>query len=411
MQFSIVRAFARQCAAPLLAALSVAFAGAAAAQTPAPAPAAAPAVLQVAPPVIAARSFVLLDIQSGQVLTASNPDQPVEPASLTKIMTAYVVFKALAERRITLDQKVNLSMSAWEKSGKGRNEQSNMWIDLKVPVTIEEMLHGMIIVSANDASYMLAEVVGGSEAGFADLMNKEAARLGLKGTRFTNAAGITEPGHITTAADMARLAQALIRDFPEQYAKYYSQRSYSYNKITQENRNRLLWLDPTVDGMKTGYTAAAGYCLVSSARRPGAHGSTRRLISVVMGTASMDARAQESVKLLNWGFQNFENVRVAQANTPLVTPEIWKGKAATVKLGFTQDAWISVPRGMGDKLKSEVTRPQPLVAPVQAGQTIGSLRVSADGRIVAEKPVQVLETVEQAGLIGRAWDSVRLMFK
>jgi serine-type D-Ala-D-Ala carboxypeptidase (penicillin-binding protein 5/6) len=359
----------------------------------------------VQPPVVAARSYVVMDTLSGQTLAASNADQKVEPASLTKMMTAYLAFGALKDKRLSLDQKIMISQTAYKAIG------SRMFIDPKVPVSVNEMLLGMIVQSGNDASIALAEAVGGTEGAFVDMMNKTAGTLGLKNTRFTNSTGLPDPQLTTTAADMAILAQRLIEDFPAEYANYYVQKSYTYNGIAQENRNRLLWLDPTVDGVKTGHTETAGYCLVASGKRPAPHGQQRRVIAVVMGTASMDARVQEAGKLLNWAFQNFEAVRLAQAGKPLSTPEVWKGTAPTAPLGFVRDTWITVPRGTGDKLKTDLVRPQPLVAPLAKGMNIGTLKVTANAAPVVELPVQVLADVPVAGLLGRAWDSIRLWFK
>jgi serine-type D-Ala-D-Ala carboxypeptidase (penicillin-binding protein 5/6) len=359
----------------------------------------------VQPPLIAAKSYVVLDTLSGQVLAASNADQKVEPASLTKMMTAYLAFRALKEKRIALDQRISISQTAYKAIG------SRMFIDPKVPVSVGEMLAGMIVQSGNDASIGLAEAVAGTEAAFVDLMNKTAAEMGLKSTRFTNSTGLPDPQLSTTAIDMALLAQRLIEDFPAEYGTYYAQKSYNYNGIAQENRNRLLWLDPTVDGVKTGHTETAGYCLVASSKRPAAHGAQRRVVAVVMGTASMDARVQEAGKLLNWAFQNFDAVRLAEAGKAFATPEVWKGTAPTAQLGFVKDAWVTVPRGVADKLKTDLVRPQPLVAPLAKGMKIGTLKVTADGAAVAELPVQVLADVPMAGLLGRAWDSIRLWFK
>jgi serine-type D-Ala-D-Ala carboxypeptidase (penicillin-binding protein 5/6) len=329
----------------------------------------------------------------------------VEPASLTKMMTAYLAFKALKEKRIALDQKITISMPAYKAIG------SRMFIDPKVPVSVNEMLLGMIVQSGNDASIALAETVAGTEPAFVELMNKTAAEMGLKNTRFTNSTGLPDPQLITTAADMAVLARRLAEDFPAEYANYYSQKSYTYNGIAQENRNRLLWLDPTVDGVKTGHTETAGFCLVAASKRPAAHGAQRRVVAVVMGTASMDARVQEAGKLLNWAFQNFDAVRLAEAGKPLATPEVWKGTAPTAQLGFARDTWVTVPRGMAEKIKTDLVRPQPLVAPLAKGMNIGTLKVAAEGTALAELPVQVLADVPQAGLFGRAWDSIRLWFK
>ncbi len=365
----------------------------------------APALTTPAPPVIAARSYIVLDLQSGQTLAASNADVKTEPASLTKMMTAYLVFGALKEKRISLTQPVTISQAAYKAIG------SRMFAEPAVPVSVEDLLKGMIVQSGNDASIALAELVGGTEAAFVESMNKQAQRLGLTSTRMSNSTGLPDPQHISTAHDMALMARALIEDFPAEYGTYYAQREFTYNRITQPNRNRLLWLDPTVDGVKTGHTDNAGFCLVASAKRPGVAGSTRRIVTVVMGTASMDARVQESGKLLNWGFQNFETVRVSEAGKVIATPEVWKGTAPTAKLGFLQDAWLTVAKGQADRIKTEVTRPQPLIAPLVKGQNIGSLKISIDGKLVAEKPVLVLEDVAQAGLFGRAWDSIRLWFK
>lgn len=371
----------------------------------APAAAAISSTSALSAPIVAAKSYVVLDTQSAQVLAVNNGDQKMEPASLTKMMTAYVVFQALKDKRISLNQPVTISQSAYKAIG------SRMFADPKTPVSVEDLLKGMIIQSGNDASIALAESVAGTEATFVDIMNKQALRMKLNNTRFTNVTGLPDPQHVSTANDMVQLARALIEDFPAEYAKYYVQKEFTYNGITQPNRNRLLWLDPTVDGVKTGHTDNAGFCLVASAKRPGAAGTTRRIITVVMGTSSMDARTQESSKLLNWAFQNFENVRFAEAGKPLVTPEIWKGTKSVASLGFLQDAWISIPRGSTEKLKTEITRPQPLIAPIAKGQSIGLIKLLIDGKVLAEKPVQVLEDVPQAGLLGRAWDSIKLWFK
>jgi serine-type D-Ala-D-Ala carboxypeptidase (penicillin-binding protein 5/6) len=398
VSLSMPKILSAACAACLLWCATLVAAKPAAAQGAAPVPA-------VQPPVVAARSYVVIDTLSGQTLAASNADQKVEPASLTKMMTAYLVFNALKEKRLALDQKVMISQSAYKAIG------SRMFIDPKVPVSVNDMLLGMIVQSGNDASIALAEAVGGTEGAFVDMMNKTAASIGLKNTRFTNSTGLPDPQLTTTATDMALLARRLIEDYPAEYATYYTQKSFSYNGIAQENRNRLLWLDPTVDGVKTGHTETAGYCLVASSKRPAPHGSQRRVIAVVMGTASMDARVQEAGKLLNWAFQNFEAVRLAEGGKALSTPEVWKGTSPTAQLGFVRDTWVTVPRGTGDKLKTDLVRPQPLVAPLAKGMNIGTLKVTADTTPVAELPVQVLAEVPLAGLLGRAWDSIRLWFK
>ncbi|MET0962359.1 MAG: D-alanyl-D-alanine carboxypeptidase family protein, partial [Noviherbaspirillum sp.] len=279
------------------------------------------AIAQTMPaPTVAARSYLLLDATSGQVLASQEPDMRIEPASLTKIMTAYLVFQAIQEKKLSMDQLVNVSVRAWKVSG----DSSKMFIEPATPVKINDLLYGLIVQSGNDAAVALAEAVSGTEEAFAVLMNREAERMGLKSTRFANAAGMPSPDNYSTAADLSVLASRLIRDYPEMY-KIYSTKSYTYNKITQPNRNRLLWLDPTVDGMKTGHTQAAGYCLIASARRPNGTSGERRLVSVVLGARSDSVRAQESQKLLNWGFLNFDTVKLYAKGQAVATPEVWKG--------------------------------------------------------------------------------------
>lgn len=361
------------------------------------------AVAQIAPPTIAARAWLLLDETTGQVLASHEPDMKIEPASLTKIMTAYLAFDALREKRITLDQRPAVSQAAYKAIG------SRMFVEPTKPATVEELLNGVIVQSGNDASIVLAEALAGTEESFAGQMNRAAQRMGMRNTSFRNSTGLPDPQHYTTARDLATLAQRLIDDFPEQYPLY-SKREYTYNNIRQPNRNRLLAIDPTVDGMKTGHTEAAGYCLIASARRdlPGI-GGTRRLISVVLGAASESARAIESQKLLNYGYQNFEVVRIQAKDKAAGTYDVWKGGRSTVEGGFDRDVLVSVPRGQAEQVKAEIERIRPLIAPIAQGQQIGTLRVRIGDELVAERPLLALSAVEPAGWFGRAWDSLRLM--
>jgi serine-type D-Ala-D-Ala carboxypeptidase (penicillin-binding protein 5/6) len=364
------------------------------------------------PPEIAARQYVLVDLTTGQTLAERDADAATDPASLTKLMTAYVVFSALRDRKFTLEQPISVSVRAWDER---KGDPSLMFINTTMKPTVDELLHGMIVISGNDASVALAEAVGGSLDVFVGMMNRQAQAWGLKNTSFKNVTGITEPGHRSSARDIAVIAAHIVRDFPQQYARYYGLKEYTYNKIRQDNRNLLLRRDASVDGMKTGFTDAAGYCLVASAARDypnlGA-GNKRRLVSVVLGTASREARLVESQKLLNWGFSAFDPVRLFEAGKPIVTPEVWKGAQRQAKLGAEGSVVVAVPRGEGDKLKTDVQRTDPLVAPLAKGQRVGTLKVTtAAGAPVAEVPLVVQEAVEQAGLFGRAWDSVRLWIK
>ncbi|TSE23505.1 D-alanyl-D-alanine carboxypeptidase DacC [Tepidimonas sediminis] len=366
-----------------------------------------------APPEIAARAWLLYDATAEQILAAKDPDEPVEPASLTKLMTAYLVFDALKAGRLTLQQTLPVSERAWKMPG------SRMFIEPRMQVPVEDLLKGMIVQSGNDATVALAEGVAGSVERFVELMNQQARALGLTRTTYKNPEGLTAPGHLTTARDLATLAARLMRDFPE-YVGYYAIQRYRYPgtpAANDTNRNLLLFRDPTVDGLKTGHTAAAGYCLVATARRPvpglgeGAAGQ-RRLISVVLGAASENARAVESQKLLNWGYTAFEAVRLAGPGQPVATPPVWKGRAGTVRLGRPGGVVVAVPAGQAKGLRTELVRPDPLVAPLQAGQPLGTLRVlSAGGEPLAEVPLQVLETVEEAGLLGRLWGALRLWIR
>ena len=351
-------------------------------------------------PQVIGRAWVVADVSSGQILAAEKADERFEPASLTKLMTAYLVFAALKEKKLALEQPIAISEKAWRAPG------SRMFVEPKRPVTVDELIRGMIVQSGNDACIALAEQIAGSEEAFAGLMNREAERLGMKNSKFMNASGLPDPQHFSTARDLYLLATALIREFPEQYAQYYSLREYRYNGITQPNRNRLLWLDATVDGMKTGFTEAAGYCLVASARR-----GPRRLLSVLLGSTSESTRAQESQKLLNWGFQFFDAVRLYEGGAAVKEIEVWKGAKSTLKAGFRGDLVVTVPKGQADKLKAELLSLSPLVAPVAEGGRVGNLRVTLDGKSLGEFPVVALEAVPAAGIFGRAWDTLRLWIK
>jgi len=350
-------------------------------------------------PAIAAQSYLLLDVTTGQVIVAENADERRDPASLTKLMTAYLAFAALRDKAIAPAQLVTVSTAAW------RAEGSRMFIEPRKAVTVDELLRGMIVQSGNDASIALAELVAGSESAFAERMNAEAARLGLLATHFTNATGLSQPQHYSTATDLARLAAALIRDYPDNY-QLYSLREYRYNNITQPNRNRLLWIDPYVDGVKTGHTDAAGWCLIASAKR-----GERRLLAVVLGAASDGARTTEAQKLLNYGFQAFDLVQLYPSGKPVSSLRVWKGETNDVATGFAADEYVTLPKGKADKLALSMTATEPLVAPVAKGQRVGTVKVSLDGTAVAEFPLVALADVPAASLLGRAWDTVRLWFK
>jgi serine-type D-Ala-D-Ala carboxypeptidase (penicillin-binding protein 5/6) len=359
------------------------------------------------PPEIAARNYVLIDLTARKTLAERDADTPQDPASLTKLMTAYVVFGALREKKLTLEQTLPVSKRAWDER---KGDPSLMFIDTTMTPKVDELLRGLIIQSGNDAAVALAEGVGGTVENFVQLMNRQVQAWGLKNTEFRNVTGMSEPGHKASARDIAAIAARIITDFPEYYA-YYSQRDYTFNKIRQDNRNLLLRRDPTVDGMKTGFTEAAGYCLVASANRDFPNGK-RRLVSVVMGTASKEARASESQKLLNWGYTAFDAVKVFDAGTAIKTVPVWKGEAKEVKLGAADAVFVAVPRGDAGKLQTQVEHTDPLVAPLNKGQRVGTLRVTTTaGTPVAEVPLIVQEAVPVAGILGRAFDSIRLWIK
>jgi serine-type D-Ala-D-Ala carboxypeptidase (penicillin-binding protein 5/6) len=359
------------------------------------------------PPELAARNYVLIDLTTHKTLAERDADTAQDPASLTKLMTAYVVFGALKDKKLTLEQTLPVSKRAWDER---KGDPSLMFIDTTMTPKVDELLHGLITQSGNDAAVALAEGAAGSVENFVQLMNRQAQAWGLKNTEFKNVTGTSEPGHKSSARDIATVAAHIITDFPEYYA-YYSQRDYTYNKIRQDNRNLLLRRDPTVDGMKTGYTEAAGYCLVASANREFPNGK-RRLLSVVMGTTSREARANESQKLLNWGYTAYDAVKIFDAGKAIATVPVWKGEAKEAKLGAADAIYVAVPHGDATKLQTQVERTDPLVAPLNKGQRVGTLRVTtAAGTPVAEVPLVVQEAVPGSGLLGRAWDSLRLWIK
>jgi serine-type D-Ala-D-Ala carboxypeptidase (penicillin-binding protein 5/6) len=372
---------------------------AAAADSVAPAAADLAASAPVPPPAIAAKAYLLVDILSAQTLAAQNADEPREPASLTKLMTAYLIFRALKDNELVPSQMVTVSTKAW------RAEGSRMFIEPKKAVSVDELLHGVIVQSGNDAAIALAETAAGTEEAFVERMNKEAVRMGMKNTHFATATGLPAAQQVSTASDLALLAAAIIRDFPENYPLY-SIKEYRYNNITQPNRNRLLWSDPYVDGLKTGNTDAAGYCLIASAKR-----GPRRLLAVVLGAGSDLARASEAQKLLNYGFQYYDTVQMYQNGQTINTLRVWKGATDSVAAGFVADQYLTLPKGQAQKLKLTMEAVEPLVAPIARGQRVGLVRVTLDGKPVGEYPLQAMADVPLASLFGRAWDTVRLWIK
>ena len=358
-------------------------------------------------PEIAAKAYLLLDVTANQILASRDLDMPVEPASLTKLMSAYLVFDALKSKKIDMKQTLSVSERAWKMPG------SRMFIDPKMKVPVEDLIKGMIVQSGNDATMALAEGVGGTAERFVQMMNEQAKVLGMNSTSYKNPEGLTEAGHTTTARDLATLSMRLLNDFPE-YVGTYAIKKYRYPgtpAANDSNRNLLLFKDPTVDGLKTGHTNAAGYCLVATAKRDFPNVGSRRLMAIVLGTSSEIARANEAQKLLNWGYTAFEAVKLFDAGQAVATPAIWKGKASTVKLGRADALVVAVPTGSAAQIKTQLARPDPLVAPVTKGQTIGSLKVFRGEQLWVEMPLQALDAVEQAGVLGRAWDALRLWIK
>jgi len=356
---------------------------------------------QIAPPPnLAVKAYLLKDFNSNYVIASQNSSMRIEPASLTKIMTAYLAFKALKNGHLSLTQTLPVSELAWKVEG------SKMFIEPNKPVTVDELLHGTIIQSGNDSSIALAEGIAGTEPQFADMMNKEAARLGMKNTHYMNATGLPDAQHFTTADDLATLAAALIRDFPDQYQRLYSVKEYTYNKITQPNRNRLLWADPNVDGMKTGHTETAGYCLIASAKRDG----TRR-ISVVLGAPTDSARASESQKLLNYGFQYFDSKLVYKQGQSINQLKVWKGTENQLASTVANDLFVTVPKGDYANVKAVMSSTQPLIAPIKKGQVIGSVKFTLNGKTIEERSLVAAKSIDGAGILGRAWDSIKLLMQ
>ena len=349
-----------------------------------------------APPQIGASSYQLIDFSSGRIVAESNPDERVEPASLTKLMTAYAVFHALRRGQITLQDEAHVSEKAW------RTEGSRMFIEVDTRVSVEDLLRGMIIQSGNDASVALAEHVGGSEDAFLELMNQHAELLGMTGSSFINTTGLPAEGHYVTARDVAILARAIISEFPEYYG-WYSEREFTYNGIRQYNRNSLLWRDESVDGLKTGYTMAAGFCLVTSAERSG-----MRLISVVTGMASTEAREDGSQALLNYGFRFYETHKLYSGGEEITTARVWKGAPHEASLGLSEDLYITVPRGRYDALEAKMDLSTDLMAPLSAGAEVGAVRISLDDEQISTMPLMALHAVPEANVWTRIKDEVTL---
>lgn len=351
------------------------------------------------PPGVAASSYILLDADSGKVLGENNADVKLPPASLTKIMAVYVVFTELSKGHLSLSENVTVSQKAWRTPG------SRMFIEVNKQVTVQELLKGIIIQSGNDASVALAEHVAGDEATFAEMMNQQAAILGMKNSHFVNSMGLPDDDHYTTAQDLAILTRAMIREFPDYYA-WFSEKEYTYNKITQRNRNKLLWRDPSVDGVKTGHTEAAGYCLVASAVRDG-----MRLISVVMGTKSERARANENQSLLNYGYRFYETHRLYKGNEALTETRIWKGADKNLSLGLAEDLYVTIPRRHYEDLKAVINFEQKIIAPVNQGDNLGTVSVTLAGEPLMEKNLIALTTVEKGNLVRKLYDTVLMLVK
>jgi len=360
---------------------------------------AANSILIPAAPRVAAKSFILLDFNSGKVIAEKNADQRLAPASLTKIMTVYVVFRELKSGHLTLDEKVTISKKAWQTPG------SRMFVEVNKQVSIENLLQGVIIQSGNDASVALAEHVAGDEATFAAMMNQHAERLNMLDSHFENSMGLPSKNHYTTARDLAKLTVAVIREFPEYY-RWDSEKEFTFNNITQPNRNKLLWRDKSVDGVKTGYTEEAGYCMVASAKR-----EEMRLISVVMGTASANARANESQTLLNYGFRFFETHQLYKAKTSLTDARVWKGDSKELPMGLKEDLYVTIPRRHYNDLKAEINLDKKIMAPVKQGASFGTVNVSLADEIVANKPLVALKTINKGGFIERLYDEAMLMLE
>lgn len=347
-------------------------------------------------PQLPVRGYILMDFQSGQILAEINGDERLEPASITKLMTAYIIYQALQDDTVKLTDQVNISEKAW------RMEGSRMFVEVDTTVSVEDLLMGMVVQSGNDATVALAEHVAGSEVAFVALMNQQATRLGLADSHFVNSTGLPDPNHYMTVKDIAILVRALIDEFPAQYERY-SIKEYTFNSIRQYNRNRLLWQDETVDGVKTGHTQSAGFCLVASARR-----DETRLISVVLGADKERDRFSASQALLNYGFRFFETHRLYAANRALTEVRVWKGVANTLPLGLVEDLYVSIPKGSYEAMQASMTVDTTVQAPTQKGDTYGTVTVALDDRTITEKPLVALSNVEQAGFFGRMIDQMRL---
>jgi D-alanyl-D-alanine carboxypeptidase (penicillin-binding protein 5/6) len=348
-------------------------------------------------PSLTARAFILIDAANGAQLAGHNEGAKLEPASLTKLMTAYLVFSALKQGTLKLDDELTPSDQAFKAEG------SRMFLPPGKPAKVEDLIRGMIVQSGNDATLTLAEGIGGNAANFVARMNETARKMGLTATHFTSPDGLSEPLHASSALDLARLTRTLIEDFPADYQKYFAQKEFTYNGISQPNRNRLLWLDPNVDGVKTGHTNSAGYCLIASARR-----GERRLISVVMGTASDQARMVESQQLLNYGFQYFDTVKLYRANQSVKVVPVYRGSRNLLRLGFPYPFYLTLPRGTANRIQAQVITKQPVLAPIQQGKAVGTLRVWAAGKFVGDYPLLALDEVSVAGVLGRGWDNLKL---
>jgi D-alanyl-D-alanine carboxypeptidase (penicillin-binding protein 5/6) len=353
------------------------------------------------PPTLNNKAYVLMDYESGQVLAASNPDQQLPPASLTKMMTSFIIEQKLMAGQLKEDEAVRMNESAWCR---GSSTESCMYVPLNGSATVLEMLRGIIIQSGNDASKAMAEHIAGNEGAFAELMNAEAKRLGMNNTHFMNATGLPMDGHFSSALDMAILARAIIKD-SSKYYPIYSEKEFTFNNIKQGNRNALLYTDPSVDGLKTGHTEAAGYCLVSSSKR-----GSMRLISAIMGTSSMDERAKQSRELLSWGFGNFETANIRPAGQSLATTPVWFGQTAQVSVGLANHLVVTLPRGQADKIKTQININPDLKAPIQKGQVVGKLLATLDGKTISEQPLVALQPVEEAGFFARLLDHIKIFF-
>ncbi|HBW62444.1 D-alanyl-D-alanine carboxypeptidase family protein [Comamonas kerstersii] len=364
-------------------------------------------IAQLQPPEIAANNYLLVDVTANQILAAKDVDVAIEPASLTKLMTAYLVFDALRAKKVTLEQRLPVSEQAWKMPG------SRMFIDPKMQVPVEDLLKGMIVQSGNDATMALAEGVGGTKENFVRLMNEQAKALGMNGTSYKNPEGLTEPGHYTTARDLATLSMRLMRDFPE-YMHYYAIKDYRYEgtpAANSRNRNALLFRDPTVDGLKTGHTNAAGYCLIATANRDIPNVGGRRLVSILLGAASDNARANESQKLLNWGYTAYDAVKLFDAGQTMEEAPIWKGSQSTIKIGRETPTVVTVPSGSSGKVTTQIVRTDPLMAPISKGQQVGVLKVLVADQVAAELPIFAQESVTEGGFFGRTWDAIRLWIR